>query len=299
MKSSIRIFAAVFSFIIAACSTSASQVTVTSEVTVTLPPPPTEPLVPTPTLHPQFAALQETIAASGGRFTLGADGLLYDNNTSIPGITVALDGTMTLTVNGETVTLDPADVNFDDENGISIDGYDWDEEQGGWVETMSEARKAAEQHFADLGYPTDGVEFVEGEVTVTGRVDGVKVFEMNIKSGEVMFDENFAIEQAGQQELMPTEIEEYVMGSSDPVAKAYFVPLFERAKGEFIKQFGHEIPYKVGWKIVEIDDDISAWGAIMLNSKDENARRYLIYELGDSDVMGQGTIVIVPLMPEK
>jgi hypothetical protein len=53
-------------------------------------------------------------------------------------MTVAPDGTMTLTVNGETVTLDPADVDFDDEKGITIDGYEWDatanDGAGAWVE---------------------------------------------------------------------------------------------------------------------------------------------------------------------
>jgi hypothetical protein len=112
-------------YLVVAC---APQVTVTSEVTVTLTP------ISTPTLHPEFAALQQTIADSGSRFTLGADGLLYDGETPIPGMTVAPDGTMTLTVNGETVTLDPADVDFDDEKGITIDGYEWDAEAGAWVE---------------------------------------------------------------------------------------------------------------------------------------------------------------------
>jgi hypothetical protein len=67
-------------FSISACSPAQPQ------VTVTLPP------APTPTLHPQFAALQEKIAASGGRFTLQADGLIYDGETPIPGLTVAFGG---------------------------------------------------------------------------------------------------------------------------------------------------------------------------------------------------------------
>lgn len=120
-------------FILAAC-TSVPNVTVTSEVTVTLTPSP----IPTPTLHPEFTALQNEINTSSGRFSLQADGLIYDGGTPIPGMTVAPDGTMTLTVNGETVTLDPADVDFDDEKGISIKGYKWDKTAndgaGAWVE---------------------------------------------------------------------------------------------------------------------------------------------------------------------
>ncbi len=116
--------------VVNACS---PQVTVTSEVTVTSTPPPTETPIPTPTLHPQVIELQATLASSGERYTLDTStGYIYDGAETVPGLTVAPDGTMTLTVNGETVTLDPADVNFDDENGISIEGYDWDGNE--WVE---------------------------------------------------------------------------------------------------------------------------------------------------------------------
>jgi hypothetical protein len=91
-------------------------------------------VIPTPILHPDFVALQESIAASSGRFSLHPDGLLYDGENPIPGVTVAPDGTMTITVDGETVALDPADVDFDDEKGITIKGYELDEETGAWVE---------------------------------------------------------------------------------------------------------------------------------------------------------------------
>lgn len=128
MKNPILFLAAI---LLSAClspSGGAPQVTVTSEVTVTLTP------MLTPTFHPDFIVLQESIAGSGKRFTLQADGLLYDGETRIPGMTVAPDGTMTLTVNGETITLDPADVDFDDEAGITIDGYEWDADEEAWVE---------------------------------------------------------------------------------------------------------------------------------------------------------------------
>ncbi len=119
-------------YLLASCAAPPTQVTVTSEVTVTLTP------APTPTQHPKFAALQQTIAASGGRFTLQADGMIYDGETPIPGLTVAPDGTMSLSVNGKTVTIDPADVDFDDEKGITIVGYKWDQAAndgaGAWVE---------------------------------------------------------------------------------------------------------------------------------------------------------------------
>lgn len=169
-------------FLLSACQF-APQVTVTSEVTVTLPP--TETPIPTPTLNPQFAALQEKIASSGTRFTLnGSDGMIYDGSTPIPGLTVASDGKITLTVNGETVTLDLADVDFDDENGISIDGYELDEVTGAWVEAISPAQ---EQFNADMekwkidleGVDKDKFEVStseDGKITLTEKESGKEVY---------------------------------------------------------------------------------------------------------------------------
>lgn len=121
--------------ILSACLSTPSQLTVTPEATPTLAPTNT----PTPTLHPDFIALQESIAASGTRFSLQTDGHIYDGETPIPGLTVASNGTITLVVNGETTTLAPADVDFDDENGITIDGYSQDLENGSWVEVVNPA----------------------------------------------------------------------------------------------------------------------------------------------------------------
>lgn len=130
-------FLLILTFILSAC-TSAPQVTVTSEVTVTSTPPPTETPIPTPTLYPQFAELQAQIDASGERFNLTIDGNVEDNGVSIPGLTVSPDGTMTLTVDGETVTLDPTKAVFDDENGFSYPGYEQNED-GNWLEAAPSA----------------------------------------------------------------------------------------------------------------------------------------------------------------
>lgn len=109
----------------------APQVTVTSEATITLPPPTSTPL---PTLHPQFIALQETVVASDERFALNSDGTVKDGAETIPGLHVASNGTMTLTVNGEDILLDPSEVIFDNEDGFQPNGYKWDEENSNWVE---------------------------------------------------------------------------------------------------------------------------------------------------------------------
>lgn len=298
MKLKSTYFLAIFLFVMSC----APQATATPEATVTLPP--TKTPIPTPTLNPQFAVLQEKIASNGNRFTLNsADGLIYDGSESVPGLHVAPDGTMTLTVNGETVTIDLADVTFDDEKGISIDGYGLDE-NGGWVEAMSEAMQAAEQHFADVGYSTNGVDFVEGEVTVTGRVNGAEVFKMNIKSGEFMFDQNFAIEQASQMELDPSEI-----GPREDILKAtgqYFIdqsswtPIFEEYVEPLKEQFEAEYGIKLskesgnGYSWIMLDEEINAWGTILkLDYYSSTSPRYLYYR----DEAGKG--YIVPLMQEK
>ena len=130
MKNSISIFL-VITFILAAC-TSTPQATMTPEATVTSTPLPTETPIPTPTLHPQFVALQEQIAASGGRFTLNPDGTIFDGSEPIPGLEVAPDGTMALTVDGEPMPLDPKLAVFDDENGFSYPGYSQNPD-GSWV----------------------------------------------------------------------------------------------------------------------------------------------------------------------
>jgi hypothetical protein len=118
-----------FAFIfLAACSGQIPQVTVTSEVTL----PPTETLIPTPTLHPQFVALQDQIAAPGERFTLLSDGAVQDGEKPVPGLQVDPKGVVTITVNGEQVEIDPSIMNFDDEKGLSIQGFQDTDANGDW-----------------------------------------------------------------------------------------------------------------------------------------------------------------------
>ncbi|MBE0681722.1 MAG: hypothetical protein IH589_07380 [Anaerolineales bacterium] len=128
-----KIFLLLFCFasstMLAACS---SQVTVTSEVTVTLPP--TATVIPTPTLHPQFIALQESIAASGERFTLMTDGTVQDGGVSVPGLQVDPKGVMTIDVNGEDVVVDPSAVHLGPD-GVQVDGYELNDD-GEWVEAL-------------------------------------------------------------------------------------------------------------------------------------------------------------------
>lgn len=160
-------------FIISACLPSPTDVTPIPQVTVTLTPP-----FPTPTLNPQFVELQETIAASGERFTLNPDGTIADGADSIPGLKVAPDGLMTLTVNGETVTIDPADVSLDDEKGISIEGFDFDSDANAWVEAISEARQEIDKLLSKYGLED---EVAEGKISV---IEEGGVVSVKMKVGE-------------------------------------------------------------------------------------------------------------------
>lgn len=310
------LFLILFTSILAGCST--PQVTV---ATVTLQP--TETPIPTPTLHPQFAEIQEQIADSGGRFTLQVDGTIQDGTQIIPGITVAPDGTITLAVDDEIVILDPDDMTFDEEHGISVKGYELDE-NGKWVEAESEAVQQAREDFSKYGYSTEGFEFREGQVTISVfDEDGIKVYERNIKSGIFLFDEKYVIEQARQQDLLPTDIEprgdvlkaQGIFSPADPgtAFSTYFRPQLVRVKTQFSEQFGFDRP-DGSFRWIMLNPDINAWGTIQsFDYKDPTAPRHLVYELGDGEESGGditytwangdqvigGTIYIVPLMPEK
>ncbi len=124
-----KILLPLLALILVACAS--PKVTVVSEVTVTSSPPTATP-IPTPTLHPQFVDLQEKIAASGERFTLLSDGTIQDGAITVPGLFVDKNGVMTLQVGGESVTIPPADVSFDDTKGVSAEGYTLDEATRLW-----------------------------------------------------------------------------------------------------------------------------------------------------------------------
>lgn len=251
-------------FIFTAC---APQVTVTPEVTVTV----TASPIPAPTLHPQFLALQEQIANSGGRFSLRVDGLIYDGETPIPGVTVATNGTMTITINGETITLDPADVSFDDEKGISIKDYeltdvDDDGEKDTWVEAipMSEL----DQQIFDAAPEIEGVEKemhnLWGVVGVDENGEIVKYwdyYEYNYDRGdwrEVVGEENghlVVLDSKGEEQIVyPERITINVNGEEltlNTTARNYLenrIPDTPGAKLEIAKELirlsdeGHVLP---------------------------------------------------------
>lgn len=178
MKKSIFILLVIISIFVAAC---APQLTVTPQATVTLTPPPAATVIPTPTLHPQFIALQDQIAASGERFTLNSDGTVQDGATTIPGLHFAPDGKVTITVDGEPVEIDPSIMKFDDENGLSIEGFNDADGDGDWEEAISEAMQETNKLIETYGLAD---EVAEGKITVTE--EGGVVTVIDNETGKVM-----------------------------------------------------------------------------------------------------------------
>jgi hypothetical protein len=197
----------IIAFILTACLPSTPQVTLTPEATVTSTPPPTETPIPTPTSHPQFTALQNEIVDSSTRFTLQADGLIYDGQTPIPGISVAPDGVMTISVNGETVTLDPDSVSFG-EDGVEVEGYELNDE-GEWVEAISKSMQQTNKLIETYGLEQ---QIAEGKITVTEEGGAVNV--VDVETGKVLirtigenskYDLGFAVDTVAASSCEPTD----------------------------------------------------------------------------------------------
>ncbi|MCK6585438.1 MAG: hypothetical protein L6Q49_20245 [Anaerolineales bacterium] len=271
-------------YLLASCAAPPLQVTFTSEVTVTLTP------APTPTQHPKFAALQQAIADSGSRFTLQADGLVYDGETPIPGVTVAPDGTMSMTVNGETVTLDPADVNFDDQDGISIDGYDFQDTDGdgnpdSWVEVESPAmvqtNKLIETYKLDKAIEDGKITVTEegGAVNVTDNETGTVLIRTIGENSK--FDLGFAVNTIAAKSCEPKP--EFVPSSRGLMLAENFT-----AANEYFMKVREELDFKpkIGshfWRVL-IDREHRCWGEILNDGTD------LIYR--DADGVAQWVSLI-------
>ncbi|WKZ36940.1 MAG: hypothetical protein QY332_03255 [Anaerolineales bacterium] len=268
---------------LAAC---APQVTASPEATVT--PPPTATIPPTPTLHPEFMALQELISSSGGRFTLRPDGMIEDGGQAIPGLKVDAKGGMTLAVDGEEVTLDPAQAQFDDETGFSYPGYILNED-GAWVEAITPERtevgQATMTTLKELGVTvgTDG--------TVELKMDGNSVVCVEVETGREVcrdgifhrqFVEDSARENAKNTGLAPKKGERVSPGAPTGAVVAYAVELVRQARQEYRSNYnGDDIitDGAGGFQIKMLSEDDKKWGVITLvNDKDPKAPKYFVYE---------------------
>jgi hypothetical protein len=229
-------------------------------------------------------------------FTLQADGIVWDSQTgeAMPHLQVTPEGQVTITLaDGTVVTVAPEDMSVDEKGRLTIKGYELDE-NGEWVEGISaEVIAQFEKYGYDYSTLTFG-ENEEGKVIATDE-DGRVVYE------DGLFDERYAVEQAGQLDLMPTNIEprqdilkatgQYFVADRGEAAK-YFVPLYKRVRVQFEQEYGYD-PYiegKSGTQQVMIEPEINAWGSVTkLAIQELSFERYFWYELAD------GTIHIVPL----
>jgi hypothetical protein len=165
---------------------------------------------------------------------------------------------MTLTVNGETVTLDPADVDFDDEKGITIDGYEWDEEVGAWVEAESPAMQQTNTLLDQYHIDPETVTVTEegGAVNVVDNETGTVLIRTIGENSK--FDLGFAVDTIAKNSCEPKP--EFVPSNSgrmmaNPDASEYFTKIWT------------ELELKLNEKMwllhVLIDREQRCWGEII------------------------------------
>jgi len=165
-----KILPAILAFMLAACGTTPQP-----QATVTPIPLPTATAtaIPTPTLNPQFVALQESVAATGVRFTLMSDGSLTDAQNE--GIAVAglngKDGKWTLQLaDGTIVALDNTAVHLDDTYGYSVYGYTYDAATKVWAKA-AEIMVLPETELFNLSYETKDLSVeIAPDMTLTTRI---------------------------------------------------------------------------------------------------------------------------------
>ncbi len=285
-----------FTFIfLAACSGQVPQVTVTSEVTVTMPP--TETPIPTPTLNPQFSALQDQIAASGERFTLNPDGTVQDGATAIPGLQVDKNGKVTITVNGEPVEIDSSIMNFDDENGLSIDGFKDTDANGDWEPAQeiitTEMGKATQAALDSIGVPDGVVELkMEGDSVVCIEVaTGNEVCRDGILNQK--FVEEAARGNAKNTGLEPKRGNVPPGTQTDAVVKYAVADLVQPARTELMMQNdGIDVfsDAKSIFKTIMLSEENRSWGILIsVDRNDPSKGKYFVYETES------GELVIVPV----
>lgn len=121
-------------------------------------------------VSPEFVTMMDKIAASGERFTLKPDGTVQDGATTIPGLHVAPDGKVTITVNGEQVEIDPSIMDFDDEKGFSIEGFEDADGDGEWgvAQLTPEEQLALDMGKFNLDLDKDGYKI---EYDADGKIE--------------------------------------------------------------------------------------------------------------------------------
>lgn len=177
-------------FILVACS---PQVTEETDccLPVTTALPTTETPIPTPTLHPDFITLQNFISDSSENLTLLPNGTIENNGIVIPNLHVDQNGVINLIVNNEHIAIEQSKVNFDDENGLTVDGYIFND-NGAWVEAQS-------------GVVINGVEFeLSDEVDANG---------FSVVTSWKIDNESLSVDKQAEL-LLPFDIERLGLGDT-------------------------------------------------------------------------------------
>jgi hypothetical protein len=268
-------------------------------------PPSTQTPIPTPTFHPAFVEMQTRLADLGltllpdGKIQMTADG----GRQTVPNLFVSPKGIISLSLaDGTMVSVAPEDMSVDEAGGLTVKGYELDE-NGEWVLAISAEIQSAMAEFDKYTYSTENLEFKQNgdNVWAVDKESGKTVYEKDGDSEYGLFYQFWVVEQAGQLDLMPTDIEPdktvlegaglYFVADR---AKAfeYFGPLYKRVRVQFEEEYGYD-PYiegKSGTQRIMIIPEINAWGSVTKLAIEElSFGRYFWYELAD------GTIHIVPL----
>lgn len=208
-------------------------------------------------------------------------------------MTVSPDGAMTIAVDGETIPLDPADVDFDDEKGITIEGYELDEETGAWVEAISPAEQAARDLLIEHRFDVELVDFRVEDGVIVGydRETG----ELAFRDGK--FDIRWAVEHMDTSDLMPTEIKP-IKGLGGPEHKryneSYFRPralqmlelIYEVDETEELSDVLEKLDAETGEingvsSLILLDPQRLVWGEVFKShnmTEDKSHEQYLAYQ---------------------
>ena len=227
----------------------------TSEVLFT-PPPPTSTPIPTPTLHPEFIALQQAIAAPG------------------QGLRVDKTGVMTVMVGDEPIPVESGSIKFTSD-GVEIDGYELNED-GEWAEAMSKAEQAARDILDTYNLTTDEYTITEiGEDTfsVTSNKTGKEILQSD-KYG-IRYGLEFGLDTIAKSscdsrmDFVPSS--DGRMLASNTGVDTYFNALF--------RDLTHRVNLAGKFWHVLIDRDRRCWGGVVNNGNS------LIYRDGDKEAV--------------
>jgi hypothetical protein len=269
------------------------QVTVTSEVTITLTPPPTQTPIPTPNLHPQFIELQ-TFIASSARFTLLPDGTIEEQTVdggrqTVPNLHVDQNGVINIIFNNEHVLIETSQISFDDENGLTINGYELNE-TGEWVEANM-AQEMVADILSQYSVEPENVTIseVDGIITVTDNETGNVLFETD--GDQTKFSLVFAADTIAATSCEPTDFKPAKHNGLLPGASADVLAEYAKYFDIVINDSG--VPRWSGIKLQYflIDREQQCWGIFrQTNKEDANKDKVIVYH--DE----KGVAQVIPLL---